>query len=134
MLRGAENLCWRSTFENLACMQNCDAMTKRRNRQQIMRDVKDSHPKLTAELGKQAENFRLGDGIQGAGGLISNQQRRAVEDGHGNDDSLSLPDTKLRGIAPEEGPFCRKADTQQCFRSEEHTSELQSRQYLVCRL
>src|SRR5207249_3518302 len=64
MLRGAENLCWRSTFENLACMQNCDAMTKRRNRQQIMRDVKDSHPKLTAELGKQAENFRLGDGIQ----------------------------------------------------------------------
>src|SRR5438874_5872282 len=58
MLRGAENLCWRSTFENLACMQNCDAMTKRRNRQQIMRDVKDSHPKRSEEHTSELQSRR----------------------------------------------------------------------------
>src|SRR5258707_9336989 len=29
---------------------------------------------------------------------------------------------------------CRQRDVARCARSEEHTSELQSRQYLVCRL
>src|SRR3712207_7735416 len=37
--------------------------------------------------------------------------------------------------APERTPHTRQqAAEQQLFRSEEHTSELQSRQYLVCRL
>src|SRR3712207_7764698 len=32
------------------------------------------------------------------------------------------------------GWICRNRAKHPCFRSEEHTSELQSRQYLVCRL
>src|SRR2546429_3269020 len=31
-------------------------------------------------------------------------------------------------------PLCERADLQDAFRSEEHTSELQSRLHLVCRL
>src|SRR3712207_8341937 len=52
--------------------------------------------------------------------------------------------SRTRDIDPGEIAFCqlnyRRIDglhvgfTVSCFRSEEHTSELQSRQYLVCRL
>src|SRR3712207_9283506 len=43
--------------------------------------------------------------------------------------------TTARGVKPEEGWCChRDAGSRPPPRSEEHTSELQSRQYLVCRL
>src|SRR3712207_7148494 len=38
------------------------------------------------------------------------------------------------GIGQDLGQRCRRCAAQQHDRSEEHTSELQSRQYLVCRL
>src|SRR3712207_7552283 len=40
-----------------------------------------------------------------------------------------------RGIGPESAPLARRSrEVLDQLRSEEHTSELQSRQYLVCRL
>src|SRR5258707_4166882 len=43
---------------------------------------------------------------------------------------------KQQGAGPPlgAGPTAQRGDAATCCRSEEHTSELQSRQYLVCRL
>src|SRR5712691_12346182 len=60
-----------------------------------MRDIQDSHFQFTVELRKQAQDFRLGDGVQGAGGLIGNEERRPVQDSHGDDDALGLADAQL---------------------------------------
>src|SRR5438445_5769693 len=56
------------------------------------------------------------------------QIRKPLE--HPAEDQLSEPprEEQIRLVAPERG-CCRPV-----LRSEEHTSELQSRQYLVCRL
>src|SRR3712207_8646130 len=58
--------------------------------------------------------------------------------------AASLCRTHRRGCGPEGGPRRRRGGLpssrrgwcpcRPCLRSEEHTSELQSRQYLVCRL
>lgn len=92
MLGGAEYLCWRATFENLAFIQNCDAMTERGNRQQIVGNIKDSHAEFPVELRKQMEDFRLRDGVQSASCFIGDEQSRTMKDGHGNDDALGLAD------------------------------------------
>src|SRR3712207_7455230 len=52
-------------------------------------------------------------------------------DGIANRDGADRPAGR-RGVAPRPLPWWERAD--QRLRSEEHTSELQSRQYLVCRL
>src|SRR3712207_585719 len=52
-----------------------------------------------------------------------------AESGPRPEDSTELPPTVDRG-----GRFDRKVGANVVARSEEHTSELQSRQYLVCRL
>src|SRR3712207_7432287 len=44
------------------------------------------------------------------------------------------PHTRLPGNAPSASPCCSAPSPPPGPRSEEHTSELQSRQYLVCRL
>src|SRR3712207_8222317 len=44
------------------------------------------------------------------------------------------PQTAVLTALPLAGPHCRLGREYDEYRSEEHTSELQSRQYLVCRL
>src|SRR3712207_7350128 len=41
---------------------------------------------------------------------------------------------RVRGLEPPHGPYSPLEELMIPLRSEEHTSELQSRQYLVCRL
>src|SRR5476651_2814795 len=51
--------------------------------------------------------------------------------------STLFPYTTLFRSSSRRGPTCRNRSRKRasrCVRSEEHTSELQSRQYLVCRL
>src|SRR2546422_5385564 len=56
--------------------------------------------------------------------FIGNEQWRPVQSGHGNKHALCLAYADL-GWRP---------GTARAYRSEEHTSELQSRLHLVCRL
>src|SRR6267143_5668505 len=60
-----------------------------------MRDIEDSHSKLTIELRKQPEDFRLSDRVQGTSGLVGNEKRRVVENSHSDDDALSLAYAQL---------------------------------------
>src|SRR5229473_81511 len=75
-----------------------------------MRDIEDSHSKLSVQLGKQAEDFRLGDDVQSTGGLIGNEERRSVEDGHGDDDALGLAYAQLGRPATQKIAVVRKTD------------------------
>src|SRR3712207_7653270 len=52
--------------------------------------------------------------------------------GHGRDDLAGVAAADDEGSA--QGPVQRREGRREVGRSEEHTSELQSRQYLVCRL
>src|SRR5260370_40267755 len=75
-----------------------------------MRDIEDSHSKLSVQLGKQAEDFRLGDDVQSTGGLIGNEERRSVEDGHGDDDALGLAYAQLGRPATQKIAVVRETD------------------------
>ena len=66
-----------------------------------MRNVKDAHTEFAIELREKAKHFGLGDGVEGAGGFIGDEEPRAVEDSHGDYDALGLADTKLAGTAAE---------------------------------
>src|SRR3712207_8070985 len=74
---------------------------------QVVRDddVGEAEPLL--QLLEQVHDLRLDRDVEGADGLVGDDQLGVQRDGAGDPDAL---------------------------RSEEHTSELQSRQYLVCRL
>src|SRR3712207_7514049 len=58
--------------------------------------------------------------------VLHHRQKEAAALGH----AFHQPDVKLRRLLAED----RQHQAGQSGRSEEHTSELQSRQYLVCRL
>src|SRR5260370_7866418 len=88
-------------------------MTKRRDGEQIVRNIKDAHTQLTIEVRKQAQNFRLSDGIQGAGGLVGNEERRAVEDSHRDDDTLGLADAQLGRAAAQKIVVVWETDVRQ---------------------
>ena len=109
----AKDLRWRTTFDNFAVLENGDAMTKRRDGEQIVRNIKDAHTQLTVELRKQAQDFRLSDRIQGAGGLIGNEERRAVEDSHRDDDTLGLADAQLGRAATQKIVVVWETDVRQ---------------------
>src|SRR5258707_11734392 len=49
-------------------------------------------------------------------------------------DALPISDLTECHVAVQHGSYCRDCKKGIKYRSEEHTSELQSRQYLVCRL
>jgi hypothetical protein len=89
-------------------------MTERGDGQQIMGYIKDAHAELAVELRKQTKDFGLGDGVQGAGGFIGNEQPRTMEDGHGDDDALGLADAKLLGAAAEKVGVARETHAGEC--------------------
>src|SRR6266404_8311697 len=111
MLGSAEDLGRGATFDDFAGVQNGDAMAESRDREQIVRDIENAHAKFAVEASEEAEDFGLGDGVEGAGGFIGDEKPRAMEDGHGDDDALGLADTKLGGAARSEerrvGKECR---------------------------
>src|SRR3712207_8930148 len=67
--------------------------------------------------------------------LFRSRMRPVAVIGAGKTPFGAFPDRDLRSLAVEAGEKClRNANATPAQRSEEHTSELQSRQYLVCRL
>src|SRR5260370_32034765 len=114
MLGGTENLRGGAAFDDLARVQNGDAMAESRDREQIVRDIENAHAKFAVEANEEAEDFGLGDGVEAAGGFIGDEKPRAMEDGHGDDDALGLADTKLGGAATEEFDVVGEAHASEC--------------------
>ena len=63
--------------------------------------IKDAHAEFAVEAGEEGEDFGLGDGVEGAGGFVGDEQGGAVEDSHGDDDALCLANAELGGSAAE---------------------------------
>src|SRR3712207_8798066 len=64
-------------------------------------------------------------------GAVPHDRRRVADVGGDGVDALVV---RPEGRSPERGVGDAERAAQEVLRSEEHTSELQSRQYLVCRL
>jgi len=94
---GAKYLRWGTALDDFAGVQNSDAMAERGDGEQIVRNIQDAHAESAVELRKQAQDFGLRDGVQGAGGFIGDEQGRAVEDSHSDDNALGLADAELAG-------------------------------------
>src|SRR3712207_7783032 len=73
---------------------------------------------------------RLGRRVEPVRRLVEHDHVGVVEEGSGEGDELRL--AGRQAVAP--GDEGVQAIRERGHRSEEHTSELQSRQYLVCRL
>ena len=114
VLGGAEDLGGRAAFNDFAGVEDGDAMTKGGDGQEVVGYIKDAHAEFAIEAGEEAEDFGLGDGVEGTGGLIGDEQGRTVKDGHGDDDALGLADAELRGTAAEKVAVVRETDTCEC--------------------
>ena len=75
-----------------------------------MGDVQHGHIEAAIQPRKQFQDFGLGHGIEGAGGLIGDHKLGAVQNSQGNQQPLCLSHTQLRRIAAQKGFFRRQAD------------------------
>src|SRR5713101_6798054 len=113
LLRRAENLLRWAAFHDLTRVQNYDSMAQGRDREQIVRDIEDPHFELAVQPSEEAKNFGLRNGVKRAGGLIGDQERGPVRNGHRDNDPLSLPHTQLRRPPTEKFVVIREADAAQ---------------------
>lgn len=96
------------TLDNLPLVHDRNTVANGCDREKIVRDKEYSHTQFPAESGEEVEDLRLGIDVEGAGGLIGNQKRGSVEDGHSDEDALGLTNAELGGVLPKNG--CRKTD------------------------
>src|SRR5258708_33538365 len=99
MLGGTENLGGGAAFDDLARVQNGDAMAESRDREQIVRDIEDAHAKFAVEASEETGDFGMGDGVERAGGFIRDAESGTGEEGHGSADTLGLAGAQMRGVA-----------------------------------
>jgi len=97
-------------FDDLSLVHHRNPVTDGRDRQKIMRDEENSHAQFVAKGGEQLQYLGLRIDVEGAGGFISNQESRAVQDGHCDEDSLCLANTELGGVLTEDGIRFGKTD------------------------
>ena len=93
--RRIENIVRRAALHDLPFVKNADPVAESGDGQQIMRDVQNGRAYLAVQPGKQFQYFRLRDGVESAGWLVREQQRRAMKRGHGNANALPLADAQL---------------------------------------
>ena len=66
-----------------------------RDHAQIVADVQDRRVELVSQLVDQVQHGRLDGHVQGGGRLVHDEERRVVEQRHGDDDTLLLPAGQL---------------------------------------
>ena len=113
VLGGAENLERGAAFDDFAGVEDGDAVAEGGDGEQVVGYIEDAHTELTVEASEEGEDFGLGDGVEGAGGFIGDEQGGTMEDGHGDDDALGLADAELGGAAAEKVCGVREADAVQ---------------------
>src|SRR3712207_9344087 len=91
-------------------------------------------PYTTLFRSKETANATYGDKYLLSGTMTSTAPYALGADDTYHGDTGGLPGSGVAGIVREIGPGVTMTINSVAVRSEEHTSELQSRQYLVCRL
>jgi len=106
-----EHVLDRAGFYNLTLMKNCDAVAKRHDGRQVVRNEEYGHTVLAVEVAKQTEYLGLRDGIQCAGWLVRQQQSRAMNCRHPNQETLPHPDAQAARVSLHESGISRKIHT-----------------------
>ena len=90
-------------------MQDRHSVTERADRQQIVRDIEHCHFQAVVQSTEKFQNVGLRNDIERAGGFVGDYERWLVQDGHGDQQSLRLPDTHLARIAAKKRFLRREA-------------------------
>ena len=77
-------------LDNFALMHDCHPVRNGRNREQVVRNIKNADSELGAERGKQLQNFRLSNQVERAGRFVRDEQRGTMQNSHGNQNALCL--------------------------------------------
>ena len=96
-------------LDDLSLVHDGDLVANGRHRQKIMRDVKHAHAQPAAQGGKQFQYFGLCIDVEGAGGLVGDQEGRTVQDSHRDENPLGLTNAQLGWILTKDRIRCGKA-------------------------
>src|SRR5712692_5551822 len=88
-------------------------MAKCVNRWQIVRYKQDAHTQLAIQVRKEGKDLRLGHCIKRGGGLVCNEQERAVQNGHSDQNALRLAHADFRRITAQKVFRLGQADVPQ---------------------
>ena len=64
--------------------------------------VQQAHAQFLYEFINEVQYAGFGDGVQGGRRFVGNQEARTREQGHGDEQALTLPATQLVGVGPED--------------------------------
>jgi len=93
--RGAKNFVASSTFDYAAGIHHDHAGGDLRDHGEIVGDEEHGQAELGAQLSQQVEDLGLDGDVERGGGLVGDEQLRAVDDGHGDHDALAHAAGKL---------------------------------------
>ena len=110
VLRRIEDDFGRAAFDDLTFVENADAVAESCDGEKVVGNIEDGCAHLAIQAREQTQDFGLRDGIEGAGGFVGEEERRAMKDGHGDANALALANAELRGTAAEEFFVVRQAD------------------------
>jgi hypothetical protein len=101
-VRGAlEEVGGRAGFDDSSGIHDGDAVADAAHHGEVVGDEEHGQREALAQLGEQGENLRLHGNIEGGGGLVGDEQRGTVDDGHGDHDALALASGELmRVVSP----------------------------------
>ena len=68
------------------------------NNGEIVRDEEDGEIVGAAQIVEESDDLGLDGDVEGGGGLVGDEEARAVDDGHGDQDALALASGELVGI------------------------------------
>lgn len=91
------------TFRKPALVEYGHAGAEPHHREQIVRDEQQPGSFFRGDLVQQCQNFYLGGGVKGAGGLVGDKEGGAMKQGQRQSAALRLADADLTGPAFEEG-------------------------------
>ena len=93
-----ENVGLGAELDQVAGVHDGDAVGDVRNDGEIVRDEEHRQSEFVAEVVEQVEDLLLNGDIERGGGLVGNEQLRAVDDGHGDHDALAHASGELMRI------------------------------------
>ncbi len=99
MSGGLENVGLGAEFDQAAGVHDGDAIGYVRDDGEIVRDEKHRQSEFVAKVVEQVEDLLLDGDIEGGGGLVGDEELRAVDDGHGDHDPLAHASGELVRIA-----------------------------------
>jgi len=103
VLGGGKDLRGRRLFYKVAVLHDGDAVCDLADDREVMRDEEHGQVVGAAEGFEEGEDLGLDGDVKRGGGFICDEELRAVDEGHGNEDALALAAGELVGVIAEAG-------------------------------